>query len=659
MGVGGGSGGGGFKLEKTWRSTGVGTQTFNSPGNFTFPYGKYSIDISGRAQPGNYTTPGNISSYNPRIPGNIASYNPQVPSNIAAYNTIVPGNATGVYNAPAGGNLSGYTQLGGNIAGYNPGNPPSTTYTVFASQYISAVGSPAIPGNATGAYNPPSGGNASGNYNPTSGGNATGAYNPPSGGNATGTYNAPSGGTLSGYQQVGGNISNYNAAIPAGSGVNVYSYIYQTFSGIYTPGNQTNSYNPPSGGNISGYNPLTPGNAASYNPPTTGSPYTVYTNYYCAPWGGAPGAISVYETRYNPFYAQANYYYYTRVGTLSDCPSPYTYAAPGEFVYGNIATYNPPGVGVNYNPIVPGTRVYNPPYYVAPEPGGLDGAVINEGSQPTCPAPYSYYDSGFNPSSGYFYETVNYTCSPYTIPATPSTANYNAISYIAVYNPVIPSSQNYNPIISGNQNYNPIIVGNQNYNPIISGSAVYNTPIPAGANFTSFYGPYYLGVFNSVPAPVTNSAFQYLSEDQYGSSIFVQNSTVTKYMQFAGNASTTPGNPGTATYNTISYAAVYNPITPGSQNYNSPTGGTPNYNVAVNSNANYNSPTGQNAVYNSPIPGTSGNAMTVLGVYFPGGLPNQPQAPLISSTINTYAFPDESTQPISLAPGGYVNITVK
>lgn len=378
MGIGGGSGGGGFKLEKTWRSTGTGTTTFNSPGNFAIPFGKYEILVSGRAGSGNPNTPGNISGYNPIVPSTISGFNPTIPSNIAGFNTIIPGNATGVYNAGSGGNLAGYQQTGGNIAGYNAGNPPT-------------------------------------------------------------------------------------------SGVNSFAYIYFVNNGFTITGNPTGSYNPPSGGNLAGYNAYTAGNA-NYNSPTPGGTATIYVTYVCEPAGAFPG-FYVDASYYNSFYGVYDPAAFTNLENV--CPSPSTFYQTVPGTPGNIANYNPPSGGnPNYNPLTPGNQNYNPSQS---DPGYSFTMYINEGSSPTCPSPYSTYE--FNPVYGSSnYESVNYSCTPFTIPGTPSTANYNATTNEPIYNPFVPGNQNYNSPTGGNPNYNAAVTGNANYNAVGGQNANFFAP---------------------------------------------------------------------------------------------------------------------------------------------------------------------------------------
>ena len=46
-----------FGLEKTWRASGTGTVTYNSPGTYNLPYGKYDISLSGRGGTGTAAVP--------------------------------------------------------------------------------------------------------------------------------------------------------------------------------------------------------------------------------------------------------------------------------------------------------------------------------------------------------------------------------------------------------------------------------------------------------------------------------------------------------------------------------------------------------------------------------------------------------------------------
>lgn len=270
-------GGGKFSLEKTWRSSGTGSQTFNTTGTYPIPYGKNRILVSGRGGTGNTTVPSNIAAYNPSTPGNPA-YNPPSGGNAAYnpyypptpfYNPYFPGNV--VYNPVSGGNLAGYNAgTPGNIiynaAGpgaafayltfycypapgggltieryawieysgnqYNPDNNfPRSQFTTFPGSSCPApftVYSESFsPGGGYAGYNSPSGQNA--NYNPVSGGNYAfqnsgsggnfAGYNAGFGGNFAG-YNAFAPGNFAGFNAIPGN-ANYNAAIAAAPGTTV------------------------------------------------------------------------------------------------------------------------------------------------------------------------------------------------------------------------------------------------------------------------------------------------------------------------------------------------------------------------------------------------------------------------------------------------------
>ena len=283
-------GGGKFTLEKTWRTTGTGSQTFNTSGNYPIPYGKNRILVSGKGGDGNPAVPSSLGGYNPSTPGNpvynppsgtnavynpyyppAVVYNPYYPPEVVynpyyppevVYNPYYPG--TDVYNAISGGN----------IASYNPGTPGTAIYnapgTGSAYAALTFVCEPtgggaynliveryAVVQYGGAQYNPVNnapytqfdalylntcpapynqfyssffpGGGFAGN-NPAESGNPN--YNAASGGNYSFT-NAGSGGNFAGYNAAsGGNFVGYNAA---------------------------------SGGNLAGYNAVVPGNYAGTN----------------------------------------------------------------------------------------------------------------------------------------------------------------------------------------------------------------------------------------------------------------------------------------------------------------------------------------------------------------------------------------------------------
>ena len=412
MGISSGSGGGGFKLEKTWRATGVGSTTFNSSSNFTIPFGKYEILVSGRAGTGNPDTPGNLAAYNPTVPSTLAGYNPDSPSNISGYNTETLGGPTGVYNPGSGGNLAGYTQSGGNFASTNPPTGGGFYVTEYVTIYTANPPGGAT-GNPTGVYNPGSGGNLAG-YNPYVPGPAN--YNSPiPGGTATiyTTYvcepveNPPGPGGGGAYIDV----FEYNSFYQEYNINTFFGFPNYTFGGFFcpvpattnqsvptTPGTISN-YNPPSGGNanynpeISGnqnYNspsPPTPPTFASFNDPsifltTCPAPYssfagpyaygsTIYLvgNYSCSPVAGSPGTAN-YNTItntavYNPFVSGSQNYNSPTGGNAL-----FNAAVVGNAVYnaagGQNANYNTPSGGVAGTP----TTVLGV-YF----PGGNAGAV--------------------------------------------------------------------------------------------------------------------------------------------------------------------------------------------------------------------------------------------------------------------------------------------
>lgn len=359
MGIGGGSGGSGFKLEKTWRATGVGSTTFNTPGNFTIPFGKYEIIVSGRAGSGTPNTPGNLAAYNPAVPSTLAGYNPTSPSNISGYNTETPGNPTGGYNPNTpGGNVAGYNRDGGgNVAGYN--NPIGGGFTVveYIQQYIAPV--PGAPGNLTGGYNPPSGSNLAG-YNPYVTGSAN--YNP--GGNSTVYVNY----VCEPTQQSG-------PGVPPSAYVD--AFLYNAFYGEYNINTSLMFANSPNNNFVCpsptfGFMPI-PGNIAAYNPPSGGNP-----NFN----SGSPGTL-VYFPPTAPYPGS-----YTSIGPSAPyfsptCPSPTTtyqafyqigdgrnttfyeqvnYTCPGSFAPSpGTANYNPVTDTPFFNPFIAGNQNYNSP----------------------------------------------------------------------------------------------------------------------------------------------------------------------------------------------------------------------------------------------------------------------------------------------------------
>lgn len=414
MGIGGGSGGGGFKLEKTWRATGVGTTTFNSPGNFTIPFGKYEVLVSGRAGTGNPNTPGTVSGYNPTIPSTISGSNPPTPSTISGSNPVTPGNPTGVFNAGSGGNFAGYTQSGGNLASYNAGTGGGFNVTEFVRRF-DTYREGASSNNPTGTYNPPSGGNSAG-YNP----NVPGSTN----------YNT----VITGNQNFnpltpGGFATIYTTYVcePAGApqfigfyvDVDVYNSFYQftDSSVIYSPNCPAPSTNyqtiPPSGGNATGnYNPSSGGNVASSNPPSGGNqnfnPVVNGNQNWNAFSAGTPTTYTLE--------------FYFNNGFQTSCPAPYTLYednSPAGGYY--VSTYETVNFSCTPVPGSPGTANFN--------------AVTNT---PTF-NPFVSGNQNFNSATG--------------------------------------GNPNYNAAVSGNLNYNAVGGQNANFNSPLAGVAGASTNV--------------------------------------------------------------------------------------------------------------------------------------------------------------------------------------
>ena len=380
MGVSSGSGGGGFKLEKTWRATGVGSTTFNSSGNFTIPFGKYEILVSGRAGTGNPDTPGNLAAYNPTVPSTLAGYNPDSPSNISSYNTLTPGNPTGVYNPNTpGGNVAGYNRDGGgNVAGYNNPVPGGFLLVTYIQQYLAAV--PGAPGNLTypTQYNPPGGSNLAG-YNPY----VTGSSNYNSLGNSTVYVNF----VCEPTQQSG-------PGVPPSAYVDIFQY--NAFYGQYDTSSSLQYANSPNSNFVCpspavGFQPI-PGNIAGQNPPSGGNPNfnpeSPGTAIYNPPTAPFPGEYFVMGPN-NPgnfFYSclspttafQSQYFGIAGIVTTLyeivnySCPASFA-PSPGSanynpvidtpffnaFIAGNQNFNSPTGGSAVYNAAVVGNAVYN------------------------------------------------------------------------------------------------------------------------------------------------------------------------------------------------------------------------------------------------------------------------------------------------------------
>lgn len=414
MGIGGGSGGGGFKLEKTWRATGVGTTTFNSPGNFTIPFGKYEVLVSGRAGTGNPNTPGTISGYNPIVPSTISGSNPTTPSNISGYNTVSPGNPTGVFNAGSGGNFAGYTQSGGNVAGYNAPTGGGFNVTEFVARY-DIIRNAATSNNPTGTFNPPSGGNLA-SYNTFVAGSAN--------------YNA----FIAGNQ-------NYNSPTPGGFATINTTYVCEPAGPFFDPANST-------------VRPALFVDEFKYN--SFYAEYDIYTNpnaqFFC------PTPATNFQT-IPPSPGNATGSYNPSSG-------------------GNVANYNTPSGGnANFNPLISGTENWNAftpgttntSYFTFSSFAGFSNV---------CPSPFTYYQPGPNfPSESYEVINFACTPVPgspgnINYNAVSNTPVFNAfVSGSENYNSATGGNPNYNAAVSGNLNYNAVGGQNANFNTPAGGVA--------------------------------------------------------------------------------------------------------------------------------------------------------------------------------------------
>ena len=420
MGVGGGSGGGGFKLEKTWRATGVGSTTFNAPGNFTIPFGKYEVLVSGRGGTGNPNTPGTITGYNPTVPSTQSGSNPGTPSTISGYNPVIAGNPTGQTNAGSGGNFAGFVQTGGNFAGFNTAGVGGFYVTEFIQRFDTyLVGA---------SSNTPTG-----TTNPTSGGNPV--FNP----------------------IIPGNPATFNPFIPANNNFNPQ-----------VPGNQN----------------FTPGGFATLyityacepvgEPFFTGKYYDIFV--YNSFYGNNNVNGSFYQsnnecpspiTQYQEIPPQVSGTNPMTGGNFSGIP------ASG----GNIIPANPNSGGnpAGTNPIIPGNQVWNP--FSAGVPTTFYLPLYNIfGFTTICPGPgpitlFNGYSGGNFVSS---YEIFNYTCQP--VPGSPGNPVTNPITETAVFNAFVSGNPIVNSPTGGNPITNAAVPGNLNYNAAGGQNANYNSP---------------------------------------------------------------------------------------------------------------------------------------------------------------------------------------
>lgn len=315
MGVGGGSGGGGFKLEKTWRAEGTGTTTLNAPGNVSIPFGKYEITVAGRAGSGN-----------PPIPGNVSGSNP-----------------------PYGGNLAGYVIVPGNYVGENPYTAPVTNYPVYAFANITGYRA-ASGGNPTGVFNPPSPGNEI--INPAGPGSAyaTLSYvNVANPGNPLGNW------LVKRYAYVVYAGNQYNAVnnYPRSNYTEYFLNTQQnTPTELYNTSysanpHPTQAYNPPTPGNEN----LNPYDAGEYAAVTSGPKYEgvfssqppaqFFTSYQTINtlYGGSFTVAGGYMTKYVT--------YALGPGSTTNYPPP-------------TPIYNPSNEEPVFNPYVEGTSNFNP-----------------------------------------------------------------------------------------------------------------------------------------------------------------------------------------------------------------------------------------------------------------------------------------------------------
>lgn len=110
------------RLDRTLPSV-KGSYTYNAPANFTIPYGRAKFAVTGRAQPGNPSTPGNFAGVNPPTPGNYAGTNPPEPG-FSGVNPPEPGNYAGTNpGSPVPGNTNASATNWYAIYSYNDGFP--------------------------------------------------------------------------------------------------------------------------------------------------------------------------------------------------------------------------------------------------------------------------------------------------------------------------------------------------------------------------------------------------------------------------------------------------------------------------------------------------------------------------------------------------------
>lgn len=235
-----------FSLEKTWRSSGVGSTTFNAPGNFQVPFGKSIVNITGRGGTGNSPVPGN-AAYNPPSGGNYAGVNytayytkyadntiiesstsygssPNCPSTSASYtnSAYTPGNYLGV-NWNQQYIWGGYLMSGTNYncpVPYNTGFPDFQTIQYTCTPYYN-------PGTYTPSYYTATNYSCTPFYNPTVPGNLY--YNPSTPGNAGAATN------VLGVTFPGGAVGSVAPVVPATPIDAQYTYTYPNSYSVTVP----------------------------------------------------------------------------------------------------------------------------------------------------------------------------------------------------------------------------------------------------------------------------------------------------------------------------------------------------------------------------------------------------------------------------------------
>jgi hypothetical protein len=202
-----------FSLNKTWVANNRTTTTFNTPGTYNIPYGRYSTYVSAV---GGTTTPGTIASYNAPTPGTAASYNSPTPGTAATYNapttnyysynsTTFDSPITTITTYGTGPGCPSPTSSYISPAGYSPGYNYTTNYSCVTT-----------PGTAA-TYNAPTPGTIASYNAPTPGTAAT--YNAPTPGTVA-TYNAPTPGTAS---------SALGVTAPAGTSTPATQVVYWSY----------------------------------------------------------------------------------------------------------------------------------------------------------------------------------------------------------------------------------------------------------------------------------------------------------------------------------------------------------------------------------------------------------------------------------------------